>query len=128
MTSGSGGDWPIGGNLFQGLPRPLDGEVFEDLLECGNVRIERILSSDRPEPALYDQPQDEWVCLLQGRARLWIDGEEVALGPGDFRLIPAHTPHRVLETGGDPECVWLAVHIAPGAGPELPHEDREKHQ
>ncbi|NEX19943.1 cupin domain-containing protein [Thiorhodococcus mannitoliphagus] len=104
-------DYAIDGNLFAALPQPIQGEVFEDLLRCGRVKIERIVSSDQPEPTLYEQVQDEWVCLLQGRATLEIAGEEVALGAGDFRFIPAHTPHRVLGTSREPRCLWLAIHL-----------------
>lgn len=105
-------------NLFQDLPAVERGERFEDLLRCGNVRIERILSSAAPVSGLYDQVQDEWVCLLQGEAELWIDGETLTLRPGDSCFIPSHCPHRVLRTSEDPICVWLAVHIepAPSAG------------
>ena len=108
------------GNLFADLRRPETGEVFEELLrlDCkpgvGQVRIERILSSAQPEPLLYDQPQDEWVVLLQGQAQLWVDGVDRSLGPGDHLFIPAHTPHRVISTSADPPCVWLAVHIHGG--------------
>ncbi|MGE5152516.1 MAG: cupin domain-containing protein [Bdellovibrio bacteriovorus] len=102
-------------NLLADLPRPAVGEVFEDLLRRGSVRIERIVSSDHPEPVLYDQPQDEWVLLLQGAARLWRAGEELDLRAGDSLLIPARTPHRVLLTSADPPCVWLAVHLGPDA-------------
>ena len=101
------------GNLFENLPKLDAGEMFEDLLRCGNVRIERIVSSDRPDPTLYDQDQDEWVCLLQGSAELWIDGESVTLRAGDYRFIPARVPHRVLRTSSEPPCVWLAIHIHP---------------
>lgn len=100
-------------NLLTDLPRPDEGEVFEELVRRGPVRIERIVSSTRPEPVLYDQTQDEWVLLLQGEARLWLSGEEVGLRTGDSLLIPARTPHRVLATSADPPCVWLAVHIEP---------------
>lgn len=100
-------------NLLADLPRPAAGEVFEDLLRRGPVLIERIVSSSLPEPVLYDQPQDEWVLLLQGEARLWLAGEVVGLKAGDSLLIPARTPHRLLSTSADPLCVWLAVHIAP---------------
>jgi len=93
---------------------PPSGEVFEELLRCRNVRIERIVSSDLPDPTIYDQDQDEWVCLLQGEAELWLKGERVALCAGDHLFIPAHTPHRVLSTSGHPPCIWLAVHIHPG--------------
>lgn len=98
-------------NLLRGLPEPATGEVFEDLLCQGPVRIERIVSSAAPEPVLYDQPQDEWVLLLEGDARLWVDGQEIVLGAGDSLFIPAHTPHRVVATSAEPRCLWLAVHI-----------------
>lgn len=98
-------------NLLSDIPQPTEGEVFEDLLRLGPVRIERIVSSVFPEPVLYDQPQDEWVLLLQGEARLWVAGREVVLVKGDSLFIPARTSHRVLSTSGDPRCVWLAVHI-----------------
>ncbi|MBK1716785.1 cupin domain-containing protein [Thiocystis violacea] len=101
------------GNLFENLPEIGAGEVFEDLLRCRNVSIERIVSSDRPDPTLYDQIQDEWVCLLQGWAELWIDGETLTLRAGDYRFIPARVPHRVLRTSSEPCCVWLAIHIHP---------------
>lgn len=112
----SGNKVEYGGNLFDGLPAVREGESFADLLRCRNVQVERIVSSDRPEQTLYDQVQDEWVCLLRGEAELWIDGEEVTLRAGDYRFIPAHTPHRVLRTSGNPTCIWLAVHIHPSSG------------
>lgn len=99
-------------NLFRDLPVPPTGEAFEELVRLGPVRIERIASSATPESVLYDQPQDEWVVLLQGEARLWLDGTELALGPGDHLTIPSRTPHRVLATSAEPPCIWLAVHIA----------------
>jgi cupin 2 domain-containing protein len=101
----------MAGNLFKDLPEIERGEVFADLVRCRNVHIERILSSDRPESVLYEQAQDEWVCLLQGEAELWIDGETVTLNPGDYRFIPAGAPHRVMKTSAQPRCLWLAVHI-----------------
>ena len=100
-------------NLFADLPTLSSGEFFEELATCQGVRIERIVSSDQPEPVLYDQEQDEWVCLLQGAARLWIAGDAVELRVGDHLLIPAHTLHRVLETSREPPCLWLAVHLHP---------------
>ena len=107
---------PRGGNLLPGLDCPPGGERFEDLLQCGRVRIERILSSAAPEPRVYDQPQDEWVLLLEGRARLELDGRPLDLGPGDWLFIPARTPHRVLATWPEPRCLWLAVHMHPDPG------------
>jgi cupin 2 domain-containing protein len=87
-------------NLLSDLPQPTEGEVFDELLRRGPVRIERIVSSAFPEPVLYDQPQDEWVLLLQGEAKLWVAEDELVLRTGDSLLIPARTPHRVLSTSG----------------------------
>ena len=114
------------GNLFEDLPEIASGEVFEDLLCQGNVRIERIFSSDQPDSMLYDQIQDEWVCLLQGSAELWIAGESVSLNAGDYRFIPAHVPHRVVRTSSDPRCLWLAIHIQPRSDglPQEPPRER----
>jgi cupin 2 domain-containing protein len=108
MNKPTGGSF---GNLFAALPAVDEGEVFQEILLCRNVRIERIVSGGWPDPTLYDQAQDEWVVLLQGEAELWIAGANVRLQAGDFRFIPAHTPHRVLRTTGGPPCIWLAVHI-----------------
>ncbi len=102
-------------HIFADLPRPHTGEVFEQLLQCRNVRIERIVSSAAPDPTTYDQPQDEWVLLLEGSATLELAGQSIALCAGNHLFIPAHTPHRVTATSAAPQCVWLAVHIDPDA-------------
>ncbi len=105
-------------NFFADLPCPSTGEVFDELLRCRNLRVERIVSSPTPEPTLYDQPQDEWVLLAQGAASLEISGELVDLRAGDHLFIPAHTPHRVVATSAEPRCVWLAVHLDPDPTPK----------
>jgi cupin 2 domain-containing protein len=99
------------GNLFADLARPETGEIFAELLRCRNVSIERISSSYAPDLVLYDQAQDEWVILLEGRATVEIAGERLELAPGDHVYIPARTPHRVTATFPEPRCLWLAVHI-----------------
>jgi len=94
-------------NLFDAAV-PEKGEYFETLLKNDDVAIEMIVSSDTPEPVLYHPVKDEAVLLLDGEATLWIDGRHVTLKPGDFLHIPAHTPHRVLETRKGTR--WLAIH------------------
>ena len=101
-------------NLLAPLPDARSGEVFETLLSRPGVRIERIVSHGQAtsEDVPYDQPHDEWIVLLAGRARLWIAGEgEEALSPGDCRLISAHRVHRVTWTAPDEPTVWLAIHM-----------------
>ena len=107
------------GNLFADIPEGLEDESFRDILNRGNLRIERIVSQGHrsPEGFWYDQDWDEWVLLLNGRAGLEIEGrtEAVELGPGDHLLIHSHTRHRVAWTAAGENTIWLAVHIhSPG--------------
>lgn len=91
---------------------PLE-ELFETILHSSSILLERIVSTGQSTPpgTWYDQPQDEWVVLLQGDARLsYEDGSSVVLAPGDYLLIPAHRKHRVDYTSANPPCIWLAVH------------------
>lgn len=59
-------------------------------------------------------PQDECVVLLRGAATLLVDGETVALAPGDYVFLPARVPHTVVHSS--PGALWLAVHLHPGNG------------
>lgn len=99
-------------NLFAGLPRQLHAEQFDTLLSREGLRIERILSLGHSSPVegWYDQAENEWVVVLQGRGTLaFEDGRQVELGPGDHILIPAHQRHRVVSTDPDQITLWLAV-------------------
>ena len=102
------------GNLRSGLPaRPLPDEVVDLLVERPSLRIERIVSTGQatPEGQWYDQEADEWVLLVEGAARLRIEGEQAdrELIEGDWILLPAHCRHRVTWTMAEPPTVWLAV-------------------
>lgn len=101
-------------NVLAPLPDARGAEVFTALLERPGVRIERIVSQGQvtPADAPYEQAHEEWVVLLAGAARLWIDGAgERSLVPGDALLIPARVRHRVTWTQAEPPTVWLAVHL-----------------
>jgi cupin 2 domain-containing protein len=103
------------GNLFQSIPDVLPEELGAVLAETDGVKIERIVSAGHasPEGFWYDQEENEWVMLLSGSAVLSIDNEsginQVALRPGDYRLIPAHQRHRVESTSQTEKTIWLAV-------------------
>jgi cupin 2 domain-containing protein len=102
-------------NLFAGLPRStLENEQFLELLARPGLRIERIVSTGHASPAdfWYDQPDGEWVLLVQGEAWLAFADELTArrLRPGDFIDIAAHRRHRVEWTQAEPPTVWLAIH------------------
>jgi cupin 2 domain-containing protein len=99
-------------NLFADLG-PAPDERFDTLAVSAGLRIERIVSwGQASAPGYwYDQDEDEWVCLLAGRARLRMQGpdEEVELAPGDWLWFAAHRRHRVEWTAPDRATVWLAV-------------------
>ena len=98
-------------NIFNDIPSLVIGENFSELLRCQNIVIERIVSSDKPDNIIYNQPQDEWVILLQGKATLQLKNDIINLTSGDYLFIPANTPHQVIKTSFEPCCIWLAIHI-----------------
>lgn len=91
----------------------MTGEIFSDILKCQNVVIEKIISSDKIESVIYNQPQDEWVILLQGKATLQLENQLINLVSGDYIFIRANTTHQVIKTSINPFCIWLAIHIYP---------------
>lgn len=98
-------------NFFKDLPSNLPDELFTPLLESDTLRIERIVSHGHasPDGFWYDQDQDEWVIVIQGAARLSMDGEIKELKTGDFINIPAHQKHRIEWTTPDQPTIWLVV-------------------
>ena len=99
-------------NLFQNIPNDLLEEKFEEILKSPHVRIERILSLGHTSPldGWYDQTENEWVMVVQGKGRLeFDDGATVELSPGDHINIPAHKKHRVVWTDPNEVTIWLAV-------------------
>jgi len=88
---------------------PQSGETLTSLLEHKNIKINRIVSSDHIEPLEYIQEEDEWVLLLQGKATLLVNNEEVILNEGDTFFIPSKIPHSVVKT--EKNTLWITVHI-----------------
>ena len=95
-------------NLFD-YSLPETDESFTTLLEHKNVKIVRIVSSDKLEPIEYRQEEDECVVVLEGEAELELNGKPRKLTRGETLFIPARTPHKVLKT--TPGTLWLAIHI-----------------
>jgi len=104
-------------NLFGDLPTRAASEQFVELLSRPGLRIERIVSGGQASPPnfWYDQPQGEWLVVLQGEARLVFEGETASrlLRPGDFIDIAPNRRHRVEWTHPEVPTIWLAVHYAP---------------
>jgi cupin 2 domain-containing protein len=103
------------GSLLAGLPsHQAAAELVERLIDGPTVRIERIVSTGQASPPgfWYDQPDDEFVVLIAGAARLRFETDDLVLDlePGDWVEIPAHVRHRVESTQAEPLTVWLTVH------------------
>ena len=101
------------GNIFENIPEALTGEIFESLAEGADIKIERIVSRGHasPEVGWYDQAQNEWIMVLQGKALIaFPDKASIMLAEGDYLDIKAHEKHRVQWTDPDRETIWLAVH------------------
>ena len=96
-------------NLFE-YTIPERGETFTPLLQHRDITIQRIVSSDDLEEKTYIQEEDEWVLILEGEALLKINGREKRIYKGESLLIPAKTPHQVLQT--QKGTLWLAVHLS----------------
>jgi mannose-6-phosphate isomerase-like protein (cupin superfamily) len=99
------------GRLSFAADGPARGERATELARMGNVVVEQILSGQLDGPVDYRQDQDEWVVVLEGGAVLEVGGERLDLGPGDWVVLPAGVPHRLVET--TPGTSWLAVHVHP---------------
>ncbi len=107
---------PAIANLLTDLPRHLPAERFETLVQSGETKLERIISTGHNTAPgdWYDQPRAEWVMVVKGRAGLRFEDEPDTriLEPGDHLLIPPHARHRVEWTSAGEPTVWLALHIA----------------
>ena len=100
-------------NIFDAIPKNLDAEIFEQLIESEDVRIERIISKGQtsPKSGWYDQDKNEWLMVLQGAAILSFEDESsIKLKAGDFINVAAHKKHKVAWTEPEIETIWLAVH------------------
>jgi len=100
------------GSLLLDLPASFQDELVTLLLSAPDLRIERIVSRGHVSPAdfWYDQAEHEFVLVVQGHARLELEGQgEITLLAGDWLHIQAHVKHRVTFTAPDVDTIWLAV-------------------
>lgn len=88
-------------------------ETINELLRNGSIKLEHIVSNGKAsDPDFwYDQDDEEWVTLVQGKASLQFEEETVELVAGDALTIPAHCKHRVASTS--PDAIWIALHYPP---------------
>jgi cupin 2 domain-containing protein len=102
------------GSLVRNLPDATEDERFEELSRAKSFQIERIISAGQVSPPgfWFDQPNEEWVLVVQGRAEISLldPDETIHLSIGDWLMIEAHRKHRVEFTSREPLTIWLTVH------------------
>lgn len=99
-------------NIYENIPHQFDDEITDTIIKGKNIRIERIVSDGQttPENFWYDQNENEWLTLIDGKATLLFEnGKEITLKKGDTLLIKSHEKHKVTYTSHNPVCLWLCV-------------------
>ena len=96
-------------NVYEYTLPDIDSENFQTLLNHKNVGIKTIVSNKLSTPQIFKQECDEWVIVLQGCAKIEMDGVVYKLKKGDTLFIPANKEHILLKT--KKVVVWLAVYI-----------------
>lgn len=99
------------GRLAAGDAGPTQGESSHVLAVGHGFVVEQILSGRLNTTTDYLQDHDEWVVLLEGGAILDVADVRHTLTPGDWLLLPAGLPHRLVST--EPATSWLAVRGTP---------------
>jgi cupin 2 domain-containing protein len=89
---------------------PSEGERTVDLVAAAGFTVEQILSGRVSTQIDYVQDHDEWVVVLHGSALLEVDGEPFRLRAGDWVLLGAQVPHRLVRV--EPGTSWIAVRSA----------------
>ncbi len=72
-------------------------EVVQALICAGDRRSEQIITHGYASAPVFwhDQPQHQWVIVLQGAARLQFEEGMLEMKVGDFIIIPAFKKDRV---------------------------------
>ncbi|MPV36172.1 cupin domain-containing protein [Georgenia subflava] len=63
-------------------------------------------------PALHRHPYTETWLVLEGRATITADGQEVDAGPGDIVTVAPRTPHKFV-AAGDAPLKMVCIHASP---------------
>lgn len=98
---------PTRGRLRAVDTAPVTGEESWHVATVAGVVVEQILSGRLDAPVDYLADVDEWVVVLAGRAVLEVAGASLELRAGDWVMLPAQTPHRLVET--DASTNWITV-------------------
>jgi len=94
---------PQEGLCYVDLPGRRSADPFAGLGLGVSARAVRIAPGVERRPHRHPHSA-EVVHVVAGRGRVWQDGEQVDVGPGDWVHVPAGTAHATLAVGG-----WLEL-------------------
>lgn len=95
------------GRLGSPADAPARGETTHFVARLTGATVEEIHSGALEESTEYESGVDEWVVVLAGAATLVVEGERLGLTAGSWVLLPAGTPHTLVQT--EPGTHWLTV-------------------
>ena len=98
---------PTHGRLRAVDTAPATGEESWPVATVAGVVVEQILSGRLDAPVDYLADVDEWVVVLAGHAVVEVAGASLELRAGDWVMLPAQTPHRLVETEAGTN--WITV-------------------
>lgn len=99
------------GALDDAGDEPEIGETTTEIVRVDGFRVEVIASGVVHTPVEFIQAHDEWVLVLEGVAVIDLGGVDHELSAGQWLLVPAGAPHRLVSV--QPGTRWLAVHDRP---------------
>jgi quercetin dioxygenase-like cupin family protein len=86
------------------------GMATGSLASPGRGATEVLVLRQRQEPGgqnpSHMQDREEVMIQLSGTATVTVDDRPIQLSAGDILIVPAHTVHRVVNTGEEP-AEWL---------------------
>jgi quercetin dioxygenase-like cupin family protein len=73
----------------------LNDRIGRQMLNGDAMTLARIILASGALVPEHSHDNEQIATVVSGRLRLWLDGDEVVLGPGESLLIPGKAPHRV---------------------------------
>ena len=72
-----------------------------------------VIPTSNATPAVRAHDGQEWICVLSGKMRFILAGEDTVLGPGDVAAFNTKVPHWFGSTGEEPAEI-LSIFGRPG--------------
>ena len=102
------------GNLGKGIRRELTDGITAHVFPAEQSMASVVEIAPNAVGTVHSHPQEQWSVLVEGSATRIHEGEEIAVGKGDFWVAPGGVEHGII---GGPEGAVVIDIFAP-ARPE----------